>query len=178
LPARNSRRIGLAAGLLSALLLAPAAPAAPALAQTSLLNLPAPQFVRTSLTGQPINLRAYRGKVVLLNFWATWCAPCEIEMPHFVDWQNRYGPRGLQILGVTMDDDPALARTASRKLKINYPIAIGDAKLGELYGGVLGLPVTFLIDPQGKIRTRFEGETDLKTIETQLVSLLPRLSTP
>jgi cytochrome c biogenesis protein CcmG, thiol:disulfide interchange protein DsbE len=177
LPARNSRRIRLAAGLLSTLLLAPA-PAHPALAQTSLLNHPAPRFVRTSLTGQPINLRAYRGKVVLLNFWATWCAPCEIEMPHFVDWQNRYGPRGLQIVGVTMDDDPALARTASQKLRINYPIAIGDAKLGELYGGVLGLPVTFLIDPQGKIRARFEGETDLKTIETQLVSLLPRLSTP
>jgi hypothetical protein len=71
-----------------------------------------------------------------------------------------------------MDDDPALARAAYRKLKLNYPVAMGDVKLGDLYGGVLGLPMTFLIDRHGKIRAEFHGETDLNKIEMQLQSLL------
>lgn len=72
-----------------------------------------------------------------------------------------------------MDDDPALVRAAYRKLKLNYPVAMGDVKLGDLYGGVLGLPITFLIDRHGEIRAEFQGETDLSKIETQLQSLLP-----
>ena len=173
--ARNNRS---AAHWLAAVLLAVASLASvgphPVFAQTSPAPRRAPEFVRTGLNQQRIDLNAYRGKVVLLNFWATWCAPCELEMPHFVDWQNKYGPRGLQIIGISMDDDPALARAAYRKLRLNYPVAMGDAKLGELYGGVLGLPVTFLIDAHGQVRAGFEGETSLNKIETQLQSLLPR----
>lgn len=73
-----------------------------------------------------------------------------------------------------MDDDPALVRTAYRELNLNYPVAMGDVKIGNLYGGVLGLPITFLIDRHGKIRAEFQGETDLNAIEAQLQSLLPR----
>jgi peroxiredoxin len=94
-------------------------------------------------------------------------------MPTFVAWQNKYGPRGLQVIGVSMDDDPALVRAAYRKLRLNYPVTMGDVKLGDLYGGVLGLPITFLIDQHGEIRAEFQGETDLNKIETQLQSLLP-----
>ena len=173
--ARNNRSVAhwLAAVLLAVASLASVGPH-PVFAQTSPAPRRAPEFVRTGLNQQRIDLNAYRGKVVLLNFWATWCAPCELEMPRFVDWQNKYGPRGLQIVGISMDDDPALARAAYRKLRLNYPVAMGDAKLGELYGGVLGLPVTFLIDAHGQVRARFEGETSLNIIETQLQSLLPR----
>jgi peroxiredoxin len=175
LSARNNRSVAhwLAAVLLAVASLASVGPH-PVFAQTSPAPRRAPEFVRTGLNQQRIDLNAYRGKVVLLNFWATWCAPCELEMPRFVDWQNKYGPRGLQIVGISMDDDPALARAAYRKLRLNYPVAMGDAKLGELYGGVLGLPVTFLIDAHGQVRARFEGETSLNKIETQLQSLLPR----
>jgi peroxiredoxin len=175
LSARNNRSVAhwLAAVLLAVASLASVGPH-PVFAQTSPAPRRAPEFVRTGLNQQRIDLNAYRGKVVLLNFWATWCAPCELEMPRFVDWQNKYGPRGLQIVGISMDDDPALARAAYRKLRLNYPVAMGDAKLGELYGGVLGLPVTFLIDAHGQVRARFEGETSLNIIETQLQSLLPR----
>ena len=156
------------AALLLAIILTPAFAAPPA------LNTKAPVFVRTGLDSKRIDLRAYRGKAVLLDFWATWCAPCEIEMPTFVAWQNKYGPRGLQVIGISMDDDPALVRTAYSKLKINYPIAMGDAKLGELYGGVMGLPLTYLIDTHGVIRARYQGETDLGKMEIQLQKLLPR----
>ena len=94
-------------------------------------------------------------------------------MPHFVEWQQKYGPRGLQVIGISLDDDPTLVRSLYGKLKLNYPVAMGDVKLGDLYGGVLGLPVTYLIDRHGMIRAEFQGEADLGKIEMQLQLLLP-----
>lgn len=146
--------------------------APPALAADTLVNKKAPEFVRTSLDHHQLDLHAYRGKVVLLNFWATWCAPCQLEIPHFVAWQNQYGPRGLQIIGISLDDDPALVRSLDHKLHLNYPVVMGDAALGELYGGVLGLPMTFLIDRNGEVRAKFEGQTDLGKMQLQLQSIL------
>jgi thiol-disulfide isomerase/thioredoxin len=143
-----------------------------AFAAESLLHKPAPEFVRTDLSQKKVDLKALRGKVVLLNFWATWCASCQLEMPRFVAWQKQYGSQGLQIIGISMDDDPALVRKLYAKLKLNYPVAMGDETLGELYGGVLGLPVTYLIDRNGEIRARFQGETDLNAIEMKLKPLL------
>jgi len=137
-----------------------------------LVHKPAPQFVLTDLDQRKLDLNAYRGKLVLLNFWATWCAPCQLEMPRFVAWQNQYGPRGLQIIGISMDDDPALARKFRDKLQLNYPIAMGDEKLGELYGGIFGLPLTYLIDGDGVVQAQFSGETDLNTVEEKIKSLL------
>jgi len=141
-------------------------------AASSLLRKTAPEFVRTGLNHQRVDLKAYRGKVVLLDFWATWCAPCQVEMPRFATWQSQYGPRGLQVIGISMDDDPADALRVVRKLRLNYPVAMGDEKLGELYGGVLGLPLTFLIDSKGVVRAEFQGETDLNVMEKQLQALL------
>ena len=138
----------------------------------SLLHKEAPPFTRTDMENKTLDLRAYRGKVVLLDFWATWCASCQIEMPRFVAWQSQYSPQGLQILGISMDDDPALARRIYKKMKLNYPVAMGDEKLGQLYGGVLGLPLAILIDKQGKVQAEFRGETDLKLIEEQFKPLL------
>ena len=143
-----------------------------ACAATSLVHKRAPEFVRTDLNHKRLDLNAYRGKVVLLDFWATWCAPCQVEMPSFVAWQQKYGPRGLQIIGISMDDDPALVRILAGKLKLNYPVAMGDVKLGDLYGGVLGLPVTYLIDRKGVIQAEFQGEADLGKIERQMQLLL------
>ena len=141
-------------------------------AATSLVHKRAPEFVRTDLGHKRLDLNAYRGKVVLLDFWATWCAPCQVEMPSFVDWQKKYGPRGLQVIGISLDDDPVLVRSLVGKLKLNYPVAMGDVKLGDLYGGVLGLPVTYLIDRHGMIQAEFQGEADLGKIERQMQSLL------
>jgi thiol-disulfide isomerase/thioredoxin len=141
-------------------------------AAESLVQKQAPKFVRHDLNGEEIQFGSLRGKVVLLNFWATWCAPCQLEMPRFVQWQRQYGPQGFKVIGISMDDDPALVRRVVRRLKLNYPVAMGDEELGALYGGVLGLPLTFLIDRDGKVRAQFQGETGLKTIEDQLKRLL------
>jgi peroxiredoxin len=159
-------------GLLVAILLLGAC--LTALATDSLIGRKAPEFTRKDLTGNTVDLGRMRGKVVLLNFWATWCAPCEIEMPAFVEWQRQYGGQGLQVVGVSMDDDVAPVRRLAAKLKLNYPVAMGDEDLGALYGGVLGLPLTYLIDGDGVVRARFQGESDLKAIEAQVKELLDR----
>lgn len=128
----------------------------------------APPFVRNDLNGKKIELAGYKGQVVLLNFWATWCAPCLSEMPRFVAWQKSYSAQGLQVVGVSMDDDVAPVRKMNQKLQLNYPVVMGDEKLGDSYGGVLGLPITYLIDRQGKIRYRHQGLTDLKQLESEM----------
>jgi cytochrome c biogenesis protein CcmG, thiol:disulfide interchange protein DsbE len=138
----------------------------------SLLNKKAPEFARSDLSGGRVDVGSYRGKVVLLNFWATWCAPCRVEMPVFAAWQKRYGPRGLQVVGISMDDDAAPVRRLAARLKLDYPIVMGDARLGEQYGGVLGLPITYLIGSNGVVRAEFEGEANLKAIEAKLTALL------
>jgi thiol-disulfide isomerase/thioredoxin len=141
-------------------------------AQARLIGKAAPGFVREDLSGKKVSLSGYRGKVVLLNFWATWCAPCVIEIPAFARWQSRYGGQGLQVIGISMDDDAPPVRAMYRRLKVNYPVAMGDEKIGELYGGVLGLPVTYLIDREGRIVSRYQGEADLKWLEREVLKLL------
>jgi cytochrome c biogenesis protein CcmG/thiol:disulfide interchange protein DsbE len=140
----------------------------------TLLNRKAPQFVRRDLNGRSVNLARLRGKVVLLNFWATWCAPCASEMGVFSQWQREYGGHGLQVIGISMDDGEAPVKKLVERLKPEYPIAIGDAKLGERYGGVLGLPLTYLIDRKGVVRARFQGSADLKAMESRIKELLAR----
>ena len=137
-----------------------------------LLNKPAPEFVRNDLGNKPVDLKALRGRVVLLNFWATWCAPCQIEIPRFIGWQTKYRNDGLQIVGVSMDDDAGPVQALVRKRGVNYPMVMGDEKLGELYGGVLGLPVTYLIDREGIVRARFKGEANLEAMEKEIQKCL------
>jgi peroxiredoxin len=132
----------------------------------------APDFSLPDLTGQQLRLSSYRGKIVLLDFWATWCDPCRDEIPHFVELQNKYGGQGLQIIGVSMDDGPEPVREFSQRLKMNYPVVMGTADTGELYGGVLGLPIAFLIGRDGRISAKHIGATNISVFETEIVKLL------
>jgi thiol-disulfide isomerase/thioredoxin len=132
----------------------------------------APDFSLPQLTGQRLELSAYRGKVVLLDFWATWCDPCREEIPHFVDLQKKYGGQGLQIIGVSMDDEPGPVRDFYQRFEMNYPVVMGNAKIGELYGGVLGLPIAFLIGRDGSIYAKYIGATDIAVFEREILRLL------
>lgn len=166
------RTNSIAALLLCAASLTTAAQAPAHPAQKNLINHPAPPLHRTALDHRPINLATLKGRVVLLNFWASWCGPCIKEMPLFDQWPARYGDTNLSIIGISIDDSPADALNAASKMHIHYPIAMGDAKLGTTYGGILGVPITFLIDRRGVIRARFEGETDPAIIEARMKTLL------
>jgi cytochrome c biogenesis protein CcmG/thiol:disulfide interchange protein DsbE len=135
-------------------------------------HTPAPNFTLADLSGRSVSLSDYRGKVVLLDFWATWCDPCRDEIPHFVRLQSEYGGQGLQILGVSMDDGPEPVREFYQHFHINYPVVMGNAKTGELYGGILGLPVAFLIDRDGRIYSRHIGATDSSVFESEISTLL------
>ncbi len=132
----------------------------------------APDFSRMDLDRHRVRLSDYRGRVVLLNFWATWCGPCLEEMPRFLQWQREMGGEGLQVLGVSMDDDESPVRKTVSRLRLNYPVLMGDEKLGEAYHGVLGLPVTILIDRTGKMRYRHQGGEDWKAMQAEVRSLL------
>ena len=144
-----------------------------ALGETKQLKA-APDFTLTDINGQPLRLADYKGKVVLLDFWATWCAPCRSEIPRFVAWQKQYGPQGLQVIGLSMDDDSKPVPAFMQQFGIDYPVALGDAKLADQYGGVLGLPVTFVIGRDGQIYHKHIGLTDMALLEGEIKQLLEK----
>jgi len=135
-------------------------------------RLLSPDFILPNIAGGSLQLSTYRGRVVLLDFWATWCEPCREEIPRFVELQDKYRDQGLQIIGVSMDDDSEPVRVFYKQFKMNYPVAMGNAKTGELYGGILGLPIAFLIDPEGRARTRHDGAINIGTVEAEIQKLL------
>ena len=142
---------------------------APRLTQSTV----APYFSLESLDGKTMRLSDLRGKAVLLNFWATWCGPCKIEMPWFVDLQNQYRSQGLQIVGVAMDDASKedIAKFA-KDMGVNYPILIGKEAVGDQYGGVPALPETFLIGRDGKIVDKIIGLKGKAEIEDSIKKAL------
>ena len=135
-------------------------------------HLPAPQVRLTDLNGQKLELANYRGDVVLVDFWATWCDPCRAEIPHFVELQNKYLGQGFRVVGISMDDSADPVRDFYGKFKMNYPVAMGNARVAEQFGGVLGLPVSFLIGRDGRIYARHVGETDASVFESEIKQLL------
>lgn len=148
-------------------------PRAPGARTSSVREHPlAPDFSLPQLDGQNLRLSAYRGKVVLLDFWATWCAPCREQTAHFVELQDKYRDQGLQIIGVAMDDSPDPVPEFYQKFRMNYPVVMGNAQAGELYGGVLGLPIAFLIGRDGRIYAKHIGATDIAVFEREIRNLL------
>lgn len=134
----------------------------------------APDFTRTDVGGGQVQLSKYRGRLVLLNFWASWCAPCREEMPLFSKWQRELAARGLQVIGVSMDDDANEVKKFLAAYPVTYPIVMGDAKFAEHFGGVLGLPLSYLIDAQGRVVARYQGEMDLVKMKANVEDLLAR----
>ena len=132
----------------------------------------APRFSATDINRGAVNTSDYKGKVVLVNFWAAWCTPCAAEVPQFIALQKKYQGQGLQVIGVSVEDDAGELRNFYRKYQMNYPVVPGDIKIADAFGGVLGLPTTFVIGRDNLIHGRHNGATDFSVIEREVVALL------
>ena len=133
----------------------------------------APDFTLKDATGKNVKLSDYRGKVVLLNFWATWCGPCKIEIPWFIDFQQSFKDRNFAVLGVSLDDDGwKSVRPYVDEHKINYRVVVGTEELSQLYGGIDALPTTFIIDRNGRIATKHEGLVSKGEYQNEILDLL------
>jgi peroxiredoxin len=131
----------------------------------------APAFALKDATGVAVNLSDYKGKVVLLNFWATWCHGCQLEIPWFIEYQDRYKDDGLTVIGVSMDGDWKTVKSYVEKKKFNYPIVLGNEAFAKLYG--LGpMPMSVLIDRGGRIADSHSGVVDKDSFGTEIRLLL------
>jgi thiol-disulfide isomerase/thioredoxin len=143
---------------------------------------PAPDVKLKDLNGKDVSLADYKGKVVLVNFWATWCDPCRVEIPWLIDLQSKYASRGFTVVGVAMDEegksvvapfiDQERFAVQGKQLPIQYPILLGDDDAGEKFGGILGYPTSFLISRDGKQVLKIQGlrsyDEIAQAIEAQL----------
>lgn len=159
---------------------APVAATADAPAREGSLSCPADAkpanltFTLKDMHGQDVALSSYKGKVVLLDFWATWCGPCKVEIPHFIEFQNLYGKDGFQVLGVSTDDTPDKLVPYAAEMKMNYPVlqGLGRDEVMDAYGPMLGIPVTVLISRDGKICATHTGLTGKDVFEREIKALL------
>ena len=135
----------------------------------------APSWELQDLDGKTVHSSDFKGKVVVLDFWATWCPPCRAEIPGFVELQTKYQAQGLAVIGVSVDQASAdTVKAFAEKMTINYPVLQSDAKIAAAFGGIDGLPTTFVIDRSGRIVKQHSGFTEKSEIESEIKSLLKR----
>lgn len=142
----------------------------------------APDFKLTGLDGKPVTLADSKGKVILLNFWATWCGPCRVEIPWLMALQEKYGRQGFTVLGVAMDEEGKSAvapfiqkerfKLGTNSQPVNYPILIGNDDVAEKFGGLVGLPTTILISQDGRRVKRIDGLLSYDEVDKTIQSLL------
>ena len=132
----------------------------------------APDWTLKDVDGKTVRLSDFRGKVVVLNFWAAWCPPCLREIPGFIELQKKYLDRGLVIVAVSLDDDPGLAKSTVERLKVTYPVVFGTPGVAASYGQITALPSTFVINKEGKITALHEGFAKASAIEAEIKPLL------
>lgn len=133
----------------------------------------APGFVLNNLAGKPVTLADFAGKVVFLDFWATWCGPCIMELPHLKELYATYKDSGLVVIGVAFASGSAkdVAKFA-QKHGLTYPLLMGDDKIGKAYGGIVGFPTQFIIDRKGILVKKFFGYKNRSQIEEEIKKLL------
>jgi peroxiredoxin len=131
-------------------------------------------FTMQDLDGKDVPLSSFKGKVILLNFWATWCGPCKVEIPGFVELQNQYGKDGLVIVGYSVDDEAPKARTFADEYKVNYPILLGLGRedVQDAYGPILGIPASFIISRDGRVCRKHTGIAPKAVFEKEIKALL------
>jgi len=139
----------------------------------------APSFTLQDLNGKPVSLSDFKGKVVILDFWATWCPPCVIEIPHFIELYEQYKDQGFAMVGISLDSAGiSVVKSFARKYQINYPILMTDGQVDRVYGGITAIPTTFVIDSAGNIRRKYIGYRDKAVFEADIKALLAEAKAP
>jgi cytochrome c biogenesis protein CcmG/thiol:disulfide interchange protein DsbE len=162
-----------AGGACPAFALLATAPAVQKVANESATHKAAPDWRLTNLDGKSVKLSDFRGKVVILNFWTTWCPPCRREIPSFISLQKQYGDKGLVVVGVSLDEKgPGIVKPFVTKMGINYPVVMGDQKTAADYGGIAVVPTTFVIDRKGQVVAEHQGDAERATFEAEIKPLL------
>jgi len=143
------------------------------LTQAAASKIAAPDWHLSDVDGKPVKLSDFKGKVVILDFWATWCPPCRAEIPGFVAIQKKYADKAFTVIGVSLDKEgPSVVKPFMRQLGMNYPVVMGNPKIVGDYGGITAIPTTFVIDRQGNVVTAYQGFTDQATFESVIGPLL------
>jgi len=143
------------------------------------VGAPAPDFQLAVLDtkDKTLKLSDFKGKAVVVNFWATWCEPCKVEMPWLVELKKQYGPQGLEVVGIAMDDtDQKTIAEFTQKMGVNYPVVIGTEKVADLYGGIDGMPTLFFVDRTGKVVDHELGLRGKEAIESNIKKSLGEAS--
>jgi peroxiredoxin len=141
-------------------------------------HLPAaPELSITDINGAAVRTADYKGQVVLVNFWAAWCVPCAEEIPQFIALQKKYHDQGFQVIGFSVEDDANDLRDFCHKNHVNYPVVPSDLGIADAFGGVLGLPTTFVIGRDSRIHGKHDGTTDFPALEQEVIAQL-RKQTP
>ena len=144
------------------------APAPPAIR-----GKPFPDFELPDLDGGKLRASDLKDKVVLVNFWATWCAPCELEIPWFIEFDKKYREKGFEIVGISLDEgDTGVIKRFVAKKKMNYKVVVGDEKTAEAFGGILGLPTSYMVDRNGKLYSIHRGLVGREIVEAEIRELL------
>jgi len=134
---------------------------------------PAPEFLLKDVSGAEMKLSDFKGKVVIIDFWATWCPPCKEEIPHFISLYHEYRDKGLEVIGISMDRNPRKVLPGFIKDNgINYSILLGNENVYDLYGGIAAIPTTFIIDKEGNIRKKYIGYNEKEVFEKDVKELL------
>ena len=143
-------------------------------AQTEELKPAKLNFSFKDTNGKKVSLSDFKGKVIVLDFWATWCVPCKKEIPGFIELQNRFGDRGLQIVGLSVDDTLNAAKTYAAQMKMNYPILLAEGKedILKAYDPIPSIPVSVIIDRRGMIVARHIGIASMDVFEKEIMPLL------
>jgi thiol-disulfide isomerase/thioredoxin len=149
-------------------------------AATPILSCPADakpanlNFTMKDVAGKSVTLADFKGKVLLLDFWATWCGPCKVEIPHFIEFQEKYAGKGFQVVGISVDDTAEKLVPYVRDMKMNYPVLQGldHDDVQDAYGPILGIPVSVLISRDGKICATHTGLTGKDVFEQEIKALL------
>lgn len=131
-------------------------------------------FTLKDVEGNDVALQSFKGKVVVIDFWATWCGPCKVEIPHFIEFQKKYGPQGLQIVGISVDDPVDKLAPYVKEMGMNYPVlqGLGREEVQDAYGPILGIPVSVMISREGKVCATHTGLTSKDVFEREIQALL------